>query len=54
MQVALAPHQPQRRQPQSLGADTCFGFIGLPQQVMLHSLQVQDLVMTTSAPQLSQ
>jgi hypothetical protein len=37
-----------------LFAGASFGFIGLPQQVTLHSLQVQALVTVTSTPQLSQ
>jgi hypothetical protein len=37
-----------------LFAGASFGFIGLPQQVTLHSLQVQALVTVTSAPQRSQ
>jgi hypothetical protein len=46
--------QLQQQQPPALFAGASFGFIGLPQQVMLHSSQVQALVTVTSAPQLSQ
>jgi hypothetical protein len=46
--------QLQQQQPPALFAGASFGFIGLLQQVMLHSLQVQALVTVTSAPQLSQ
>jgi hypothetical protein len=46
--------QLQQQQPPALVAGASFGFIGLPQQVMLHSLHEQGLVMTNSAPQFSQ
>jgi hypothetical protein len=46
--------QLQQQQPPALFAVASFGFIGLPQQVMLHSLHVQALVTVTSAPQFSQ
>jgi hypothetical protein len=46
--------QLQQQQPPALLAGASFGFIGFPQQLMLHSLQEQGLVTTTSAPQFSQ
>jgi hypothetical protein len=45
--------QLQQQQPPAFAPGACFAFIGLPQQVMLHSLQVQAFVTVTSAPQLS-